>query len=168
MLWQRSEHQAPPHHVPPIIPGPDSVRQAALQASWRRDRLVARRRIAWRWVVWYFQRFSPHVLAGVALLVGATYLSGSLPSWPDGGHPTAGPAAAVALTPTPQPAAPEVQAPEPPMQQVEGAATDQPMLLRASSALEVHAAAPSPAADPKISPDTLSLKPENWLHSKEP
>lgn len=168
MLWQRSEPQEPPRHLPPTIPGSDSVRQAALQASWRRDRRVARRRIAWRWVTWYFQRFSPHVLVGVALLIGATYLNGSLSSWPATSDRPAGPAAAVASTPSLQPAAPVVQAPEPPVQQAEETATDLPMRLRASSALEVHAAAPSPPVGPKISPDTLSLKPENWLHSKEP
>jgi hypothetical protein len=168
MLWQRSEPLNPPHDRPPTIPGSDTVRQAALQASWRRDRRVAQRRIAWRWVVWYVQRFSPHVLAGLAVLVGAAYVNGSLPSWRVNGLEPAAPKADLVQAPASPPLVTTVLVGAPTGPQDAEPATDFPLTLRASSALEVHAAAPSMPADIKISPDTLSLNPENWLHSKEP
>jgi hypothetical protein len=168
MLWQRSEPLNPPRDLPPTIPGSDTVRQAALQASWRRDRRVAQRRIAWRWVVWYFQRYSPHVLVGFAVLVGAAYLRGSLPPLSGNGEQPTGPEANVTRVPYSPPSVPVAQPPAPPVLQSQEMSTDLPLLLRASSALEVHAAGPSPPADTKISTDTLSLTPENWLHSKEP
>jgi uncharacterized membrane protein YdfJ with MMPL/SSD domain len=169
MLWQRSEPLTPPHVVPPTIPGSDTVRQAALQASWRRDRRVAQRRIAWRWVVWYFQRFSPHVLVGLAVLVGAAYLSGSLPSWQDNGAQSESQEAPVVQAPYSPPSVAVTQLAVPPAPQQDTAADiDLPLILRISSAFAEHAANATPPGSAQISPDTLSLKPENWLHSKEP
>jgi hypothetical protein len=56
MLWRR-----PPQIrlIPQIAPVPDAeaVRRAALQASWRRDRWVARRRVWLRWLVWVTARY---------------------------------------------------------------------------------------------------------------
>jgi hypothetical protein len=169
MLWQRSESPSSPHQVQPSIPGSDSVRQAALQASWRRDRRVAQRRIAWRWVTWYFQRFSPHALAVLTVLVGAAYLRGSLPSWSGGGDPHDTASAAVVHAPYSPPAVPTAPAPVPQPPPADTAPDlESPLTLRTSLALGAHAAAPSPYPGTETSPDTLSLKPENWLHSKEP
>lgn len=41
----------------------EALRQAALRASWRRDRRVARRRVALRWLAWALWRY------GLALLL---------------------------------------------------------------------------------------------------
>ena len=169
MLWQRSEPLKPPHELPPSIPGSDLVRQAALQASWQRDRRVAQRRIAWRWTVWYVQRFSPHVLVGVTALAGVAYLTGSLPSWSDRGAGPERPAPSVAPAPYSPPSVPTtalVNAPS--VEQAAAPATDLPLTLRASLALGAALATPAPAPAAPNSPDTLTLKPENWLHSKEP
>ena len=168
MLWRRSETPPSPHEGPPSIPGSDAVRQAALQASWRRDRRVAQRRIAWRWVTWYFQRFSPYVVAGFAVLVGAAYLQGSLPSWQSSGDPPDAPEPAVAHAPYLPPVVPTVQVTSPRAPHDAVPTIERPLTLRASLVLGAHPDAPSPAPDTKTSPDTLSLKPENWLHSKEP
>ena len=168
MLWQRSETPPSPHKAPPAIPGSDTVRQAALQASWRRDRRVAQRRIAWRWVAWYFQRFSPHVLGLVAVLAGAAYLHGSLPAWPGGSDPPGTTEPAVAHAPYSPPSVPTAPVTLPQAQPASTVAIELPLTLRTSLALGTHAAAPSPVPGTETSPDTLSLKPENWLHSKEP
>jgi hypothetical protein len=168
MLWRRSEPLKLPRDLPPTIPGSDSVRQAALQASWRRDRRVAQRRIAWRWTVWYLQRFSPHVLTGMALLVGAAYFSGSLLSWP--GHADRAEMAdsTLARAPYSPPSVPTAPVITPLAEPPTVPDSDVPLTLRASLALGATAIAPPPAPETRISPDTLTLKPENWLHSKEP
>jgi hypothetical protein len=44
----------------------DSLRRAALLASWRRDRSVATRRLWWRWSLWVATRF----LLPLAVLLG--------------------------------------------------------------------------------------------------
>jgi hypothetical protein len=46
-----------------MSPGAEALRQAALRASWARDRHVARRRVALRWLAWAFWRY------GLALLL---------------------------------------------------------------------------------------------------
>ena len=162
MLWRRSETPPSPHEGPPSIPDSDAVRQAALQASWRRDRRVAQRRIAWRWLTWYFQRFSPYVVAGFAVLVVAAYLQGSLPSWPNSGDPHTAPEPTVAQAPYSPPGVPTAQVTAPLVYHDAEPAIEQPLTLRASLVLGVHAVALSPAPVTKTSPDTLSLKPENW------
>lgn len=47
------------------VPDSDSLRRAALQASWQRGRWVARRRLWWRWATYALLRF---VLPAAALL----------------------------------------------------------------------------------------------------
>ncbi|MGE0098365.1 MAG: hypothetical protein AB7S86_08440 [Hydrogenophaga sp.] len=44
-------------------PDAEALRQAALRASWVRDRRVGRRRVAVRWIAWAFWRY------GLALLL---------------------------------------------------------------------------------------------------
>ena len=72
------------HTHPRPLPGTETVRQAALAASWRRDRAVARRRLARRWVVWYLWRSMPYLLAAGALLGVSVYLwrASATPSGP--------------------------------------------------------------------------------------
>lgn len=53
----------------------DSLRQAALQASWHRDHRVARRREAWRWVMfwgWKYGRTIGMIVLTVTLAVWLT------------------------------------------------------------------------------------------------
>ena len=86
---------------PRPLPGAESVRQAALAASWRRDRAVARRRLAWRWAGWYLWRALPYLLAACALLGGGAYLwrANASPPGPRQASPMTAPAQA------PEPAA---------------------------------------------------------------
>jgi uncharacterized BrkB/YihY/UPF0761 family membrane protein len=52
------------------------VRQAALNASWARDRRIARRRLAFRWLFWAAWRIGLPVLLALAL---ALWLLGQIP-----------------------------------------------------------------------------------------
>lgn len=166
MQWQRSEDLSKPHPNPKFIPDSESLRLAALQASWRRDHRVAQRRIAWRWTTWYVQRYAPHAFAALLLLAGVAYLSGVRPSWSWPENPSTDrepmpryvpPLVPVAVIPADAP-------PDTPDIAVED--DDAPLVLRNSLNFETR----SPTATPVVqtSADTLSLKPENWLHSKEP
>ena len=66
----------PPHrsaaHLPKSfgtapVPDIDGLRRAALQASWRRDRRVAQRRMAMRWALWYAIRGLPLMAIAAAV-----------------------------------------------------------------------------------------------------
>jgi len=61
----------PPERPTPTSAVPDSetLRQAALRASWRRDRQVGRRRRWTRWLVWALCRY------GLPLLLLATVVA---------------------------------------------------------------------------------------------
>lgn len=60
---------------PSTVPDADALRQAALHASWRRDRQVGRRRLAWRWMVWYFIQCRWWLLSGaLACAAGVWWL----------------------------------------------------------------------------------------------
>lgn len=168
MQWQRSEELSTPQPTPKSIPDSDSLRQAALQASWSRDRRVAQRRIAWRWTAWYAQKYAPHALAGMVVLVAGAYLAGLRLHWPLADNAEGRPDRELPLRYTPpsvptQSATtetpPELPTPVP-------VDVDPPLVLRNSLTLEPRTGRPAP--DVEASADTLSLKPENWLHSKEP
>lgn len=170
MSWQRSEHlQAPPTDFPPKIPGSDTLRQAALQASWQRDKRVAQRRIAWRWVLWYLRKYSLVVVVGLVLLTGVAYLGGAFSGWAEdsiqaAAHPTAV-AAPVLHRPSLVPTTTQPSLSEP--------VTDfsehlDPLILRTSTLLAKRTAAPPSPPLSVATADTLTLKPETWLHSKEP
>lgn len=62
------------------VPTSEMLRQAALQASWRRDRHVGPRRIRWRWFAWGATRWAMPVLA--AAILGYVPMSVLLPSGP--------------------------------------------------------------------------------------
>ncbi len=62
----------------------NTLREAALRASWRRDQSVARRRLAIRWTLWWLWKYKHFVFAACLLLVGLIYLlhrNGLLPTW---------------------------------------------------------------------------------------
>lgn len=159
MQWQRSENQQPRSPRQPPVPDPEAVRLAALQASWRRDRRVAQRRIVWRWFVWFALRYLPWLMAALALLFAAGYLAGWRPAMPAAAEPRMIEAeAAVYEHSPPAETTPESMIPT----------AWPPLNLRASAQLELTSNAAVTAVEALTSPDTLSLTPENWLHSKEP
>lgn len=69
------------------VPSSDTVRRAALNASWARDRQVARRRLALRWLLWALWRIVlPVLLTLILALVLAVWLLGQMspantPAW---------------------------------------------------------------------------------------
>ncbi len=158
MLWRRSA-QTPAPSLAPLVPEGESVRLSALQASWRRDRWVARRRLALRWLAWIGWRYG---LPALGLLAAVTLAWRIVLGWPTG-------------TVHELPASPPVPtlAPEPTSH-----AQEEPMMrLRldpawpsAQDAPGRQAPIPFPAASDSDATTrfTPHLKPENWLHSKEP
>lgn len=166
MPWPKSA-TTPSSVAPFSVPCAEAVRLAALEASWRRDKRVARRRLFWRWTLWYIQRYHRHALALMALVLAMAYFSGA--RWPAAnGLPQTPPV----LNTTPlnagvPPQAPLVEA-EPPAQSGATAETDGPVTLRPALQLAETSATPDSVPIAAGPPDTLPLKPETWLHSKEP
>ena len=75
MLWRRSSQPALPPIAAAPVPSTESLRVAALRASWSRDRVVGRRRVVWRWTLWYGKRWGPHLLViALVLLALAQWL----------------------------------------------------------------------------------------------
>lgn len=73
MPWRRPHRtQAPPSPAP--VPDAETVRLAALSASWRRDRTVARRRLFWRWLAWIFIRYHLALLVLLGLVLASLWL----------------------------------------------------------------------------------------------
>ncbi|WP_291010290.1 hypothetical protein [Hydrogenophaga sp.] len=170
MLWPQaaSSTQSQP------APSAEALRVATLQASWVRDRQVARRRLAWRWLVWAWWRYllpSAVVLGSAAWLV--TWLM------PEANRLLArqlAPAASQTASPAPlQPTRPAPMAPDPQLtaegEPLELGRPDQDALVLR---LDSRWAAPqiAPPASPLPSEEDVLLvpilMPENWLHSKEP
>lgn len=187
MLWRRT---APPLTVPPVAPVPDAeaLRLALLQASWRRGRWVARRRLALRWLLWATTRYlMPATLVfglaawlwlGVLPSVGNPWLQ--LAPWtgrsvqPE--RPTPAPPTAL-VTPPLTPAVAPDEALEYETAYVEfspeGEEIPRPLALKfearwAGAGQRLgRGTVPAPASEPVPNPQP-TLKPENWLHSKEP
>ncbi len=67
MVWHRSVAHLPRSAGTAPVPDIDGLRRAALQASWRRDRSVAQRRMAMRWLAWYAIRGLPLLAIAVAV-----------------------------------------------------------------------------------------------------
>ena len=160
--------------LPPPGPLPDSnaLRARALAASWRRDRTVHRRRLAWRWVQWAFVRY------GVPALVGATavvLLVSLVLQWVGSPAPASAPTAAPsAAAPPPGIAAPPATGPSP----SEAAAPPlagpaepdlmPPLRLDTLFGQPARTAMP-PSQAPFTPPDPdIHLQPDDYLHSKEP
>lgn len=171
MHGRSQAHTLPTPSLGTPVPDAESVRQAALQASWRRDRAVGRRRLVWRWLVWLVQRHYPYLLVLLALTLGWPYLSAYLRPASPAAIPTRTPVAqtapqSVTQPPTTAPVAPISSEEQPQEQQPE---SETPAILRASATLSPFAVDPEAMpAPPSLPTDTLPLKPENWLHSKEP
>ena len=175
--------------LPSVAPVPDAetLRRAALQASWSRGRWVARRRVALRWTLWVVTRYLMPALAVFGLL--AWLWLGVLPGVQDTLHPMlrwASGSQAPAVTPPTRvaqaPAAPVLrsvpsEAPVGASDAVEfspeGEELPRPLALKFETRWATVAPAdpvrsspwPGVEADTEPSPP---LKPENWLHSKEP
>ncbi|WP_157572012.1 hypothetical protein [Hydrogenophaga taeniospiralis] len=171
------------------VPDTEAVRQTALRASWRRDRWVARRRLLGRWLLWCLKRY----VLPIVLIVGLVLLLW-LGVWPSLSKTaeTARPAVAssIPLPPTPSipptGTGPGLQGPITPppandsspsttpasgVDPVE-AAQDAGLRLETRWSTATTAQTPvqatPPAPPPSRPPSPSHLKPENWLHSKEP
>ena len=187
MLWRRSPQPLP---IPPSAPVPDAeaLRRAALQASWRRDRWVARRRVWLRWLLWASGRYLMPAMLVFGL--GAWLWLGVLPGMGNpldrlaiylqpaaNPAPTAPPPPMAAVTPSaqPQPIPPAepASANDSPAYSPEGEELPEPLRLRfetrwAASATSGSITATASAVADTFTPTQTHLKPENWLHSKEP
>lgn len=165
MFWSRTQTSKLPLATA-SVPHSQALLQAALQASWKRDRRVGRRRLALRWVVWAFLRYGlPFLLLLAVATVVWFWLVPSLRAM----------AVNQAIISPPEVATPvqtlPVTATEPADTNIKIDTTGDSIALR----LERILSSGSPATDSaNRSPTAVepvnnpSLKPENWLHSKEP
>lgn len=185
MLWRRT---TPPSVIPSAAPVPDAeaLRRAALEASWQRSRWVARRRVVWRWLLWAITRYLMPALAiaGVAAWLWLGVLQDiddpllQMAQWSGLSSPAVAsppPVPASASTSTPPAvmpvATPAESAAEPDQYSPEGELLDIPLTLRLETRWAAVPAGPMVVVPPDKSPFPdlqPSLKPENWLHSKEP
>lgn len=171
------------------VPDAEAVRQAALRASWRRDRWVARRRLLGRWLLWCLRRYVlPIVLViglGLLLWLGvwpslrkpveptrqAAVSSAPLQSTPPMPPMGTGPVPQSPITPLPANVSPPSATPTSGIVPVDTAQnaglrldTHWPTLATAQASAQT-----APQTQPPSPPTSPShLKPENWLHSKEP
>lgn len=166
MLWRRTPR---PLTIPPSAPVPDAeaLRRAALQASWQRDRWVARRRVWLRWLLWASGRYVMPALLFFG--VGAWLWLAVLPGV---GNPL-DPLKEIAIFQRPATNAPSLAAkPAEATSSPDGDVL--PLALRlepswaAASVFSIGKAAADPAALDTSTPTQPHLKPETWLHSKEP
>lgn len=70
----------------------NTLREAALRASWQRDQRVARRRLALRWALWWLWKYRLRLLAVCAALAAVIYLLYRLGYLSPAGPPPATPA----------------------------------------------------------------------------
>lgn len=172
MWWRRS---AQPVSVPAeatYLPSTEVLRVAALQASWRRDRAVGRRRVVWRWTLWYTRRWGPLVggIAATILAVVQWPVAQNLltqVSWPRNPPTLSNP---VPVLPAPLPAPPLALGEQRDASPGESAETSAlPVRLQMTvtwSQGQPHVPTfPLTTAEPDL-PEP-SLKFETWLHSKE-
>jgi hypothetical protein len=159
--------------LPPPGPLPDShaLRARALAASWRRDRTVHRRRLAWRWTQWAFVRYGlPALVAAAALVLSVSQVM----QWLDA--PSRTPAPAASTAPAPVPPADATAAPPPttasPAAAIASAPSsdaDAPASLRLETRLGPAAVRPAQPTATSGPPDPdFRLQPDDYLHSKEP
>jgi hypothetical protein len=153
------------------LPDPDLIRRAALQASWARDRELARQRLALRWFAWVLVR----VLAIGALAAAATWL------WLEHRDPSTPNATVTTLDqrpPTPQASGREMVGSPRETDSTTTVSSSQtkdtlgPDGLRlehglpASQALS-HQTASLPTPRPATGEPPIELRPEPRLHTKE-
>ena len=149
------------------VPDIDVLRRAALQASWRRDRRIARRRTAVRWALWYGVRGLPLLMVAAAVAVWLL-----VPREDHSRTPVTPPA--LSVQPNPPHDEPGIQLklespfrPTQPVANVPAAAANLPGAVAPAIALPLSQplSQPVPLPLPQPSPQ---LKTDNWLHSKEP
>jgi hypothetical protein len=172
MLWPRTVSPVPTP-LPTLAPTQEELRLAVLQASWARDRRVSRRRLALRWAQWAVLRYLlPALLVlGAAALVWS-WLLPEIPALLVQVKPPTGSAHPASAQPE-QVAAPPVQEPEPPQQQTTAPMTSANGQNADTLSLQLDSSwgdprTPAPRPDPVEAQPLSTLKPENWLHSKEP
>lgn len=157
MLFQR---RTPPVVVAPApytVPDANQLRQHALQAGWQRDRQVARRRLALRWLWWALPRYGLPTAALAALLLALyTLIQWAITPKPPAVPPSVSSPAALA----PATAAASVAAPP--------SAPELGLPLRAEPVLPASQSASQPPSSPADPVAKLPLKPDNSLHLKEP
>ena len=176
MPWQSSAQSTSPRPAA-TVPEGESVRLAALQAAWRRDRWVARRRIWLRWTLWGAQRYGVPA-AGVLGVCAALWMvlratMGVLDA-PSHSAPVmaAGPAPAPVTHSTDTTAArvtpANASADSPPKSL--GSASGILLIFEPSlhASASTHSPVSSPAGFDADEPPHPPLISENWLHSKEP
>ena len=92
--------------APQSVIDSNSLREAALSASWRRDHRVAKRRQAWRWAIFWAWKYGPKAIATVLSIAAAFYVAVRFwpgmfePSPPASSSPTASTAVFKAAEPT--------------------------------------------------------------------
>ena len=161
MPWLSNASRKRPH-TPAPVPDVNALRLAALQASWQRDRWVARRRVALRWALWYAGKYGLQVL--LALAVAAFVWLRVLPMVTARDEPVAAapppapiPAMPAALPPV-QPPTPEASPPASPDE------ADPPLRLerewKSAPLKQITVLEDDSPAPP--------LKSDNALHSQEP
>jgi hypothetical protein len=172
MLWPRTASPIPTTQ-PDVSPNSDELRRVVLQASWARDRRVARRRLAARWVQWALWRYVlPAILVlGAAALVWswllpeipALLVQGRVRSEPERPPVASPPVVTVPSTIDTSLSRPQTDIP------VAGAINPHPNPLELRFETGWGAPrTPDLKADPAEAQSLPTLKPENWLHSKEP
>lgn len=183
MPWQQAAQAQPPRPAT-TVPGGESVRLTALQATWKRDRQVARRRLWWRWTVWGAQRYALPLAVGLSVITGLWFAVRATMGWLEAPSLPSQQVTSVAAEPSPPATAPDT----PPALPTSPALPYKPMPPKTvvtpsgvALAFEVDLTAPNgrtnrsnqspvssaalPGAAKIPNPQLIS---ENWLHSKEP
>lgn len=184
MLRQKSAHTSALTHVVPVL-DTEALRRTALAASWQRDRRVGRRRLVLRWLGWALWRYllPALLLAGLCALLWL-YLVPMLHAEIELKHASAKERAPAVESPSPtaSPAIPsastnDMTAAPPdfatgPSWPDPGPATAIQLKFDAGytppQAQSPSAQKPATTSTEDASVIQPQLKPENWLHSKEP
>ena len=152
---------------PAPVPNIDVLRRAALQASWQRDRRIARRRTAVRWALWYGVRGLPLLLAAAAVTVWVL-----VPHLVRLQAPVQPSALPTLLNPPRDEPGIQLRL-ESPFQRMPPSASAPLAPATSASAVMPTVQVPFLQPLPQPLPQTLpqfspQLKTDNWLHSKEP
>jgi hypothetical protein len=176
MLWQRATQPQTSRSAGPVPEG-ESVRLAALQAAWKRDRWIARRRIGLRWTLWGAQRYGVPAAGFLGVSAALWFAVHATMGWLETPSPTepvvasaqpiqpkVGPTSA----PAPKPSAAITPAELAPITFSDASAT----LLKFEPSLRASVRSETPVSFAAL-PDAAKIPnpqliSENWLHSKEP
>ena len=159
MAWTQSAPDLPGTFGTAPVPDVEGLRRAALQASWRRDRRVAQRRTAVRWIAWYALRGLPLLAIAGAVFLGVSNRS------------TGRPAERTPAAPERHAGQPELQLrPGSPLQSASPIATATSTATATPQAVGPQSTSVPPAdkASSTTNFPSPQLRPDNWLHSQEP